>query len=99
MPAASGGLVLTFGVGAILGPLGAGWGMQVSGPATFWLALSVVFVAIALYSAYRMTRRPTPAAEDTDSYLGVLPTASPVAVEAAGVWSAEQGELDREGDD
>jgi MFS family permease len=32
MPAASGGLVLTFGVGAILGPLVAGWAMQSFGP-------------------------------------------------------------------
>jgi hypothetical protein len=33
--------------------------------------------------------------EDTESYLGVLPTASPVAVEAAGTWAAEQADADR----
>jgi MFS family permease len=96
MPAASGGLVLTFGIGAILGPLGTGWAMQVMGPQAFWLALGIVFTAIAVYAAFRMTRRATVPVEETESYLGVLPTASPIAVEAAGAWSAEQSETERE---
>ncbi|MCI5112990.1 MAG: MFS transporter [Marivita sp.] len=96
MPAASGGLVLTFGIGAILGPLAAGAAMERFGPQTFWLVLGVTFVSIALYSAYRMTQRPAAPASETDSYLGVLPTASPVAVEAAGAWAMEQGELERD---
>ena len=96
MPAASGGLVLTFGIGAILGPLAAGAAMERFGPQTFWLVLGVTFVSIAVYSAYRMTQRPAAPASETDSYLGVLPTASPVAVEAAGAWAVEQGELERD---
>ncbi len=96
MPAASGGLVLTFGVGAILGPLATGWAMQSLGPAAFWLVLGGTFAAIALYALYRMTQRSAVPVEETESYLGVLPTASPVAVEAAGAWSAEQGEAERE---
>jgi len=95
MPAASGGLVLTFGVGAILGPLMTGWAMQQLGPSAFWLVLGLTFGTIALYALYRMTQRSTVPVEQTDSYLGVLPTASPVAVEAAGAWAAEQGEADR----
>jgi len=96
MPAASGGLVLTFGVGAILGPLAAGWVLQQLGPFAFWLALGATFCAIALYSLYRMTQRTITPVEETESYLGVVPTASPVAVEAAGVWAAEQAEAERE---
>ena len=95
MPAASGGLVLTFGIGAILGPLAAGAAMERLGPQTFWMVLGVTFVAIAAYSAYRMTQRPASPVSETDSYLGVLPTASPVAVEAAGAWAVEQGEIER----
>jgi hypothetical protein len=45
-----------------------------------------------------MTQRATIPAEATESYLGVVPTASPVAVEAAGAWAAEQAEAEREGD-
>ncbi len=96
MPAASGGLVMTFGIGAILGPLAAGAAMERFGPAAFWLFMSATFALTAMYSAYRMTRRAASPVEDTDSYLGVLPTASPLALEAAGTWSAEQGELERE---
>lgn len=93
MPAASGGLVLTFGIGAILGPLLAGWTMEALGAGAFWGVLSMTFASIALYCGYRMTQRTAPVApEDTESYLGVLPTASPLAVEAAGAWSADQAD-------
>lgn len=96
MPAASGGLVLTFGVGAILGPLGAGWAMGRFDPYAFWLSLGALFAAIAVYALFRMTQRAVVPPEDTESYLGVVPTASPVAVEAAGAWAAEQAEAERE---
>jgi MFS family permease len=98
MPAASGGLVFTFGLGAIAGPLAAGWAMQTLDPQAFWLVLGVTFLAIGLYALYRMTQRAVASSDDTDSYLNVLPTASLVAVEAAGEWAVEQGEADREDD-
>ncbi|WP_108257966.1 MFS transporter [Mangrovicoccus ximenensis] len=95
MPAASGGLVFTFGLGAIAGPLATGWAMERTGPDAFWLVLAVTFAAIALYALYRMTRRAAPPVEETESYLNVLPTSSPVAVEAAGAWAAENaGEIE-----
>lgn len=92
MPAASGGLVFTFGLGAILGPLATGWAMQVAGPDAFWVVMGTTFAAMATYAAYRMTQRATPSANETEAYLGVLPTTSAVAIEAAGTWAAEQGE-------
>jgi len=98
MPAASGGLVFTFGLGAITGPLVTGWAMQRLGPFAFWLVLGATFAAIALYALYRMTRRSTVPVDQTESYLGVLPTASPVAVEAAGAWAARQGQAERDAD-
>ena len=99
MPAASGGLVFTFGLGAILGPLAAGWAMEGVGPSGFWLALGATFAVLALYALYRMTQRAAAPAEETESYLGVLPTSSVVAVEAAGAWSAEQAEAEREAEE
>ena len=50
MPAASGGLVFTFGLGAIIGPLAAGWAMEGVGPFGFWLVLGSTFGAIAVYA-------------------------------------------------
>lgn len=96
MPAASGGLVFTFGLGAITGPLISGWAMQQLGPFAFWPVLGGTFLAISLYALYRMTQRAHVAVEDTESYLGVVPTASPVAVEAAGVWAAEHAEEEQD---
>lgn len=96
MPAASGGLVFTFGLGAIVGPLATGSAMEMLGPQAFWLVLCVTFLSIALYALYRMTQRPAVPVAETESYLGVLPTASTVAIQAAGTWAAEQGEADDE---
>ncbi|TYC64252.1 MFS transporter [Rhodobacterales bacterium] len=94
MPAASGGLVFTFGLGAIIGPLVTGWAMEWAGPFAFWLVLSVTFAVIALYALYRMTQRAPIPASQTESYLNVTPTASPVAVEAASAWAVEQAETE-----
>lgn len=96
MPAASGGLVFTFGLGAILGPLAVGAAMETLGPGAFWMVLGGTFGAIALYALYRMTRRAAAPATETESYLGVVPTTSVVAVEAAGSWAADQAEADRD---
>jgi MFS family permease len=97
MPAASGGLVFTFGLGAIAGPLVAGWAMQGLAPQAFWLVLGVTFMAISLYALYRKTQRAAASVAETDSYLNILPTASPIAVEAAGEWALEHAEADSEG--
>src|SRR6056297_3638649 len=96
MPAASGGLVFTFGLGAIAGPLATGWAMQTFGPSAFWLVLGGTFGIMAVYALYRMTQRATASVEETESYLGVLPTSSAVVVEAAGAWAAEQAEAEAE---
>lgn len=92
MPAASGGLVFTFGLGAILGPIVTGYAMQVLGPFAFWLSLGATFSGIAIYALYRMTQRAAPTPDETESYVGVLPTAAPSTVEVAGTWAAEQAE-------
>ncbi|MGS4946051.1 MFS transporter [Meridianimarinicoccus sp. RP-17] len=94
MPAASGGLVFTFGLGAIFGPLAAGAAMERAGASAFWLVLGGTFAIMAVYALYRMTQREATAAGDTESYLGVLPTTSVVAVEAAGTWAAENAETE-----
>jgi MFS family permease len=98
MPAASGGLVFTFGVGAIAGPLVTGWAMQRLDPYAFWLVLGCTFGAIALYALYRMTRRATVPVAETESYLNVLPMSSAVVVEAAGEGAVENAQPERDPD-
>ncbi|MCM2130243.1 MFS transporter [Larsenimonas rhizosphaerae] len=94
MPAASGGLVFTFGLGAIIGPLVTGWAMEGYGPFAFWPVLGATFLVVTLYALYCMTQRAPASAHDPESYLGVVPTASPVAVEAAGLWAVEHAEAE-----
>lgn len=97
MAAASGGLVFTFGLGAIAGPLLAGAAMQWFGPLAFWLVLGGTFTLIAGYVRYRMTQKESIPVEDTESYLNLVPTATLFAVEAAGNWQMEHPE-DEAGD-
>jgi MFS family permease len=92
MPAASGGLVFVYGLGAIFGPLIAGRVMDTAGAQGFWLVLASLFAAISAYAAWRTTRRPAPSAEETGPYVGVMPSSSPLALEAAQEWSAELSE-------
>ena len=92
MPAASGGLALAFGCGAIFGPLAAGFVMQIFGSYMFWIILAATFLMIAIFALYRMTQSDVRSPDETDSYLSVVPTASQIAVEAAGTWSADQSQ-------
>lgn len=85
MAAASGGLVFVSGVGAIGGPLAAGWVMeQVGGAGYFWF-LGSLLLSLTIYAGWRMTRRPVGAATPSEntSYAPVPVTASPVAAELA----------------
>ena len=87
MAAAAGGLVFIAGLGAIAGPLVTGYVMDVVGPGGFWVLLTALLVLMALYTAYRMTRRPSAYATEDNyeavSYAAVVPGASPLAVEFA----------------
>lgn len=92
MPAISGGLVFTFGLGAILGPLGAGFAMDAIGPFAFWIVLGCTFSVITLYALYRMSRTEATPVSEMDAYVNIVPTASIVAVEDATNWAAEYAE-------
>lgn len=82
MAAASAGLIFINGLGAISGPIITGWLMGAIGPSGFFLFMAVIFLALALYAAWRMTqRRVTPGV--TGSYTALSPSASALTVEAA----------------
>lgn len=84
MPAAAGGLIFINGLGAVAGPLIIGWIMGLMGPPGFFLYIALLGAAMALYAAYRMTRRATPpVVEATDRFTNVMPSSSLVAVSMA----------------
>jgi MFS family permease len=80
MAAASAGLIFLNGFGAIFGPLITGWMMETVGPRGFFLFIALLYVALAAYAAYRMTRRASPVV--TGAFRTVTPNASPIAVGA-----------------
>ena len=92
MAAASGGMVFINGLGAISGPLITGWLMDLVGPSGFWVFIAGLMACLALYALYRMTQRAAVAVEDTGAYVGISPSASPVALEAAQEWAIEASE-------
>jgi MFS family permease len=83
MAAASGGLLFIHGLGAITGPILIGVLMNAFGADAFFAFVGGLLALIALYAAWRMTKRPAPSVAKTSPYAPVLPQTSPVAVEAA----------------
>ncbi|GGH25865.1 Predicted arabinose efflux permease, MFS family [Cribrihabitans marinus] len=96
MAAASAGMVLFNGLGAVAGPLITGWVMGVAGPRGFFLFVAVLIFGLALYAAYRMTRRPGPSVDDTSAYATMYPTATAVAMEFAQEVAIEAAEEQEE---
>lgn len=85
MAAASGGLLFINGLGAIAGPLVAGWMMDVSGPSGFWVIIAVLMLGLAGYAVWRMRVLPTKAiVGDMVTYAPIAATATSVAVGRAG---------------
>jgi len=82
MASASAGLLFISGIGAISGPIITGWMMEQIGPWGYFLFIALLFLAIAAYAGYRMTRRTALSLARMRRFRPVSPTASPVAVEA-----------------
>lgn len=92
MPAASAGLLFINGLGAIGGPLLTGWLMEAVGDRGFFLYIAILMALLALYAAWRMTRRAGLPADQTGAFAVVSPSATPVAVEAALEAAQEAGQ-------
>lgn len=96
MAAASGGLVFINGLGAIAGPLITGWlmGEGVFGPSAFFLYIAVLLFALALYAAWRATRRPSVPVSETGHMAQMYPAATQMAMELAQEAAIEAGNED-----
>ncbi len=81
MAGASAGLLFIYGLGSIGGPMGTGWLMGVVGPSGFFLFIATMFLAIAGYATWRMTRGRRRLFRRRLRTLA--PFSSPVAVEAS----------------
>jgi len=78
MVAASGGLLLAWSVGATIGPLAASFAMGRFGAPSLFLVLAATAGSLALFTRYRMTRRPSRPADEQSLFVS-LPTSPAVA--------------------
>jgi MFS family permease len=80
MLGASAKLVLIYGVGAMAGPIIAGYAMALMGASGFMAYLAVVYGGLAVYALGHMLVRPdTP--DDTGEYIPVAPQVTPVGAQ------------------
>ncbi len=77
---ASGGLIIAYGVGATLGPLGAAAVIEAQGAAGLFSFVAAMALGTAGYAAWRMTRRPAVPIDDQTPFQPV-PRTSVVATE------------------
>lgn len=78
--AASGSLVLIYGIGAVLGPILASQVMERTGPVGLFAFLVVTGIVLALFSLYRMMFGPTQEVEEQTPYQ-MVPRTSAMAYE------------------
>ncbi len=80
MPGASAGLIFLNGFGAIFGPLVSGWFMAKIGAGGYFLFLGLLFVVLAGYAGWRISRRSGPV--EQAGFTSLSPNASSLAVGA-----------------
>lgn len=80
MVAASSSMVMANGVGAVIGPNVAGFGLERLGAAGLPWSLIVAHAAIAVYALWRMARRPAISNEDQGTFVAMPARMTAVAV-------------------
>ncbi|EKE44785.1 membrane protein, major facilitator transporter family [Oceaniovalibus guishaninsula JLT2003] len=94
----SGGLLLIFGLGSVVGPLVAGWGMtNVGNSALYWVTAGA-HILIILYTLYRMSRR-APVAEAAKGSFQPVPGGRISTPQTALLAETDQGEMAAARDD
>ena len=66
---ASGGLLLTYGMGAAIGPLLAAAAVTHYGPGALFAFIAVVYASYLLFTLYRISRRAAPPAQEHDPFV------------------------------
>jgi MFS family permease len=78
--AATQGLLLVFGIGAMCGPILGGFAMESLGPPGLPAMSAVTTIALAIFGVFRITRKAAPAIEEQAEFVPLART-SPVVLE------------------
>jgi MFS family permease len=76
--AASSGLLLSYGLGALLGPFAASWAIEILGPAGLFAHIAAVAASLGLFAIVRVVLRPPVPIADRERFVFV-PETTPVA--------------------
>ena len=79
--AASATLLLSYGIGSVIGPVTLAAMMDVLGPAGLFWGSAVFLALMAVATSYRIQRTPDVPVEDQEHYVAAMPEASPVLSE------------------
>ena len=90
MAAASAGLIFLTGVGAVLGPIPAGWLMTTLGPISFFWFSGTLFLAITAFAVIRTALNPVREVEEETAYAPLGPQFTAVATDYAQEYAEEQ---------
>jgi len=82
LSAAATGVMIVYGVGAVLGPTAAAVGMEFFGAVGFIYLIGSTLAALVVFAVWRMTRREGISAEESGDFQA-LPTSSAVAFDMA----------------
>jgi MFS family permease len=99
MVAASATLYLVYSAGGILGPLLAGFAMDVTGAGGFFAVIAVLHLAIGAFAVWRMFRRAAPPLDEQHGFVPISQSSASIAVAMAADEYAEvqtQAEAERE---
>jgi MFS family permease len=86
---ASAGLLLAFGIGAVIGPIVSTSAMDVVGDAGFYGFGALISAVVLAFALWRMTRRPAVPLEDQGPWVPVSRT-TPMAAELDPRWDPEE---------
>ncbi|GAA0575529.1 MFS transporter [Caenispirillum bisanense] len=78
---ASGGLLLVYGIGAVIGPMLASWVMQDRPAWLLFAYTAAVHVLLVLFGLWRSTRRPPPPPEEQGRFTPTPPLTTPQVFE------------------
>lgn len=93
----SGGLLLTFGIGSIIGPTVAGWAMSEVGIRALFYVTSAAHGIVILYTLWRISRREA-VAEDDKSTFQPINAGRTSNLQTAKLSQNEQPETQKDGD-
>ena len=79
--AVSGGLLLIYGLGAIIGPVLAPLVMQLTSPSYMFAYTALIHCALLVFGLYRLTRRESVPIEEQEDYIPAGPRTTPAIFE------------------